>query len=353
MQENRRLDYIHGLRGVAALVVVLQHALQMVQEAGIGWFHPLLQSINLGRFGVALFFLISGLVIPFSFKGETPLRNFVISRVFRLYPAYWLSIPILAYVGTLRGWYPDVATVLANLTMIQGLFGVWDIGPGYWTLKYEMMFYTLCAVLFWRQVLGNSLFNGVFILVMLLLCVVPMLLPAYHGSLTEMAQAPFCFSLFFLGILLRRAMVDGDGMARKWAVAMVPLSMVVGALLGGTFFPVLANANPYFSPLALSAGMALPVLVFVLVLWWKPKPHRVLMYLGTVSYSLYLFQDIGLIMVPYVINPGKWPITYLLAVIGLALVVSSLVYRFLEEPMIEIGRKLTRRAWPASAAPAV
>ena len=51
-----------------------------------------LDLFNAGRFGVALFFLISGFVIPFSFKEPRPLLRFALSRFFRLYPAYWLSL---------------------------------------------------------------------------------------------------------------------------------------------------------------------------------------------------------------------------------------------------------------------
>ena len=46
----------------------------------------LVQNVSLGRFGVALFFLISGFIVPFSIGGERPLFQFAVSRVFRLYP---------------------------------------------------------------------------------------------------------------------------------------------------------------------------------------------------------------------------------------------------------------------------
>ena len=124
----KRLDHIQGLRGLAALVVIIQHGLEIVQRSGLQPFGRFLEALNLGRFGVVLFFLISGLVIPYSFRGETPLRNFAISRLFQLYPAYWLSIPVLTGVAYLRGWTTNAQTILGNFTMIQELIGMRNIG---------------------------------------------------------------------------------------------------------------------------------------------------------------------------------------------------------------------------------
>lgn len=100
---RRRLENIDGLRAIAALSVLVQHMFgDMLRHSGVestplypytsAWVHH----FDLGRFGVVLFFLISGFVVPFSIKGNKPLRRFAISRFFRLYPALWLAL------GTLR-----------------------------------------------------------------------------------------------------------------------------------------------------------------------------------------------------------------------------------------------------------
>lgn len=344
MQGAQRLDHIHGLRGIAALAVVIQHALQMAQEAGVPWFRPLLDTVNLGRFGVVLFFLISGVVIPFSFRGSTPMRRFVIGRAFRLYPAYWLSIPVLALVWTAAyGRMPDLATVLANFTMLQGFFGLPDIGPGYWTLKFEIMFYALCALLFWRRLLNDAALNGVFVLAALVAAMAPVLWMALTGALIDITPTPFFIGMFLLGMLLRRWFVEGCDAARKWSMALLPLAMLAGVLLGGWIAPVHENANVYFRPLALTLGMVLPAPVLALVMWRKAIPGKPIMYLGTISYSLYLFQDVGLHLLPFVVSPALWPV-YVTAVIALSIGIADLVYRFVETPMIALGRKLGEAA---------
>ena len=338
-QPSTRLDHVHGLRGLAALVVVFQHACQMVREAGHDWFDPLLDTVNLGRFGVALFFMISGLVIPFSFRGTTPLRNFAVSRLFRLYPAYWLSIPVLTWVAAVKGVPTDLPTILGNLTMLQWLWGGWNIGPGYWTLNYEIGFYMLAVALFALRVLGDPRLLGGLVLIALLLALAP-----FVGMAGQISEMPFFVALFLLGVLLRDVFVSGAVAAKRWAFVLVPLAIMTGIVLGGVLVPVPNNANVYFKPFAQASSMSLPIAVFVLVLWLKPQPGPAIMYCGTISFSLYLFQDIGLHVLPHVLSPREWPLSYMAGVFGLTFIVAALVYRFLEEPMIVIGRRITHRA---------
>lgn len=354
MQPRQRLDHIDGLRGIAAMAVIFQHATQFVQEAGVPYYRYLLESINMGRFGVVLFFLISGLVIPFSFRGERPLRNFVISRFFRLYPAYWLSIPLLGSLYMRYGVPLSADLVLANMTMLQGLWGGRNIGNGYWTLAYEMIFYIACAFLFWSGKLADVACNGIAVAVSLVISLAPVVIAFQYGSAPNLTVAPFFISLFFLGMLLRRVFVDRCESARKWAIALVPLTMLVGLAMSGWLVSMPENGIVYLRPVPLAAGMILPVVVFILVLWLKPVPGRVLTYLATISYSLYLFQDIGLLLLRDVLAPGEWPIGYVLAVFGLTLVIASLVYRCIEHPMIQIGRALTgpSRGLPPGSVPA-
>jgi len=105
---SRRLAYIDGLRGVAALMVVVQHGMETAfshapADSALRQVVKLvfLDDFNIGRVGVVAFFCISGFVVPFSFAGPAPLRAFVVSRFFRLYPAYWLSIlcAVIVYGG--------------------------------------------------------------------------------------------------------------------------------------------------------------------------------------------------------------------------------------------------------------
>jgi len=148
--------------------------------------------------------------------------------------------------------------------------------------------------------------------------------------------------MFFVGLLLRQAVVERDGLARWCALILVPASLAAGLVMGGLFFRVPMNSNPYFHPLALSSSMTLPLIVFVLTLLFRKPASKFFMYLGTISYSAYLFQDVGLITLRYVISPRIWPV-YLVGAIGVTLLIASVVYYFVEKPMIDLGHKLTKR----------
>ncbi|MBJ6142246.1 acyltransferase [Hymenobacter sp. BT559] len=148
------------LRFVAAVAVVLYHwAYRGYHEGHLSPVdYPTLgQVCKYGYLGVELFFLISGYVILHSAQGKT-LGQFVVSRVRRLYPAYWVActlcfVAMRLYRPTYGGadWSPlfDVSLrdYCYNLSMLQAFFGVHDVDGVYWTLTVEITFYFLISLL--------------------------------------------------------------------------------------------------------------------------------------------------------------------------------------------------------------
>lgn len=113
-----RLAFVDSLRALAAVAVVFHHIGdelfdQVVTRLGF----------DFGRYGVLLFFIISGYVVPHSLlaRATKPLISFVLSRGFRLYPAYWFSLVVVF----LFGYAPATSLqLIANVTMAQRFF--WD-----------------------------------------------------------------------------------------------------------------------------------------------------------------------------------------------------------------------------------
>jgi peptidoglycan/LPS O-acetylase OafA/YrhL len=104
VQAGQKIEFADGLRGIAAMSVIISHYL------GVFWAAPtavqtltgltvptgpwpagagliVYSPINFGALGVALFFVISGFVMPFSFKSYGRL-DFLVGRAFRIYPTY-------------------------------------------------------------------------------------------------------------------------------------------------------------------------------------------------------------------------------------------------------------------------
>ena len=98
-----------------------------------------------------VFFLCSGFIIPASLERNGSLATFWVSRFFRLYPLYWLSLLAalgLALVGrhVQAGLRPG--DWLVNATMLQAFVGSPDAIGVYWTLAFEMIFYLSVSALF-------------------------------------------------------------------------------------------------------------------------------------------------------------------------------------------------------------
>jgi peptidoglycan/LPS O-acetylase OafA/YrhL len=152
---GRRLYAIDGIRLLAALMVALHHyaGTKRVDQPGNAiWDRPVsdimptvFRFASYGWIGVEIFFVISGFVICMSCWGRSP-RQFFVSRVIRLYPAYWFAV--LFTTGVLVA-VPGVwerlrlREVLLNLTMLQSGSGVANVDGVYWTLWSELRFYLL------------------------------------------------------------------------------------------------------------------------------------------------------------------------------------------------------------------
>src|ERR1700730_5916573 len=151
---ERRLAWLDALRGFAALCVVFDHGSTLLLLPVRSFLY---QWLNLGQYGVFVFFLVSGYIIPASLERKGSVRGFWISRAFRLYPLYLLAIAIarIAYelgYGTLRGaQHHPLEAVASWLLMIPNLLTGPNVPNVTWTLSYEMVFYLLLAALFsWR-----------------------------------------------------------------------------------------------------------------------------------------------------------------------------------------------------------
>jgi peptidoglycan/LPS O-acetylase OafA/YrhL len=149
-----RLAWLDALRGFAALCVVFDHGSTLVLRPVRDYLY---HTLNLGQYGVFVFFLVSGYIVPASLERKGSTRAFWISRGFRLYPMYAVAIvlSVIAYqtrYGDIAGAEHSPATSIASwLTMMPNMLSGPNVPNVTWTLSYEMVFYLLLAALFsWR-----------------------------------------------------------------------------------------------------------------------------------------------------------------------------------------------------------
>lgn len=345
----KRLTNIDGLRAVAALSVLVEHMLgDMLRATSGGAFRPvaaaLVDSFSLGRFGVALFFLISGFVVPFSIRDERPLLRFAVSRVFRLYPAMWTAIGLLTLLAWDAGRPPPAAAVAANLSMMPALFGRGWLDEAYWTLFVELLFYGLAAALFASGLLRNV---GAVLLAGLALAastVLPVVARENGIAAPPVLYLGLHVSFLLSGLLLRLAVMEGRrGAGAAAAVLLLAQFAAVPAVSGfslarGDHF-VIGGTLP-----VLSAYVAAAALFVAAVASGRPRVG-LLTRLGAISYAIYLFHGPvdGLV---YRVLPltGAWSDLATMAVCTAAtLAVACAVYLMIEKPMIRRGHRAAHR----------
>lgn len=332
-----RLDYLDSIRGVAALLVVFQHICEVYikyDPSAYPLIAYLFETINVGRLGVIVFFITSGFVIPWSFNFNDPnaLKNFMIKRFFRLYPAYWFSI-IAAVVIGISGHVESVQQVLLNFTMIHKFLGVQSVLGSYWTLHVELIFYVSCIGLFYFGVLNK---NGYLMIAMILFCLLTIAFAAvrYFYQVKIPIIMPLGLAAMFYGALLRNYLID------KQENLKIPL-----ILLAGFYFLSLFIAQRMYYLEGWFSWYITHVAAFVLfyVLVTKVKlTDRFSVYIGRISYSLYLLHPFLIASVFGLFDNFAYTEYGFYVVIAITLVASILVadlsYRLIEKQSLKLSR---------------
>lgn len=159
---SKRILFIDELRGFAAFTVMLAHL--TIGFNGLkgflynpttnenfypSWFLDLLY-ID-GALGVAIFFLISGFIIPFSLASKNPIE-FLYARIIRIYPVYIVSALVSLSLTILFGLYQNnlqiLMSFLSSITLFRDWIGGSAIDGVVWTLEIEVKFYLYVALMF-------------------------------------------------------------------------------------------------------------------------------------------------------------------------------------------------------------
>jgi len=350
-----RFKSIDALRGIAAILVIVLHVSQEflridhIRATGKGML-DFLQLFDLGRIGITIFFIISGFVICKSFNPrKKELKSFAIKRFFRLYPLFWFSLIIGALVlWPKQGYLPlGIREILANFTMLPAFFGAPFVIGLYWTLETELIFYLLAGLLYRFGFLKKSNVLIVLTLILYVLIYFWLLNPSLQPYYSHWLATPYHLSLMLFGVSMRYA-YDGDKSSHKLdykkaamlhfcIIMLVPIYVFADYLLRGVAVDI-SDASAYFTGIVL----------FLIGLRLLTKAPAALVYLGTISYSLYLLHPIVFTLVRRQASVvPAWQgyhisIYIIICIIG-SILLSALTYHLLEAPANNLGRKLSKR----------
>jgi peptidoglycan/LPS O-acetylase OafA/YrhL len=337
---SRRIVELDVLRALAAINLVLFHFTH-VYSVKYGYSTDLGFEFAYGKYGVSMFFMLSGFVNALTILRKRQPREFVASRIIRIIPSYYLVIGmnlVLLTMLPMSGFYEmySAEQVVANLTILPNLFGQSCMEPVTWTLQIEILFYGLILFMFISGALRDPL---KMIFWYLSLCMVGIwsieYLAVNGGNESVIALLSFLrqllildyMPLFFMGMLAHQIWKQNGNL--KWNL--------IGICLSGIVFHIIDrhDYNPVATVLMvgilfLSAYGKLPFL--------RLKP---LVFVSTISYSLYLLHNnLGCAFIYQMEQLGLSPMTSLVIGIVFVTIVSTVVTFWIERPISAQLRKL-------------
>ena len=338
MTTTSRITFIDGLRFVASAMVVAQHYF----EHRTGFMTQTVRTLQPGVAGVALFFFVSGFIIPFSVtRGFNPI-DFAIRRVSRIYPLYLIClVPFAFYQASGIGLAVrpdfDAHKWLAALTLTSEYVGQKPIIGAAWTLPLEFLWYGLFALFVstCRTGVARRLEHVVVaITVVALVATLATGLRIPAGRIFMLYAAVIGYKAFLL--------TDGKLSLRKFLGSIA----VFAALLVPSFyfaFQLHSHARIGFAqalyPWLFSFAIFLAVVMIPRLRASSLLNNRVTAYLGAISYSIYLIHGQTYDAVRSVV-PSQLAVPLSLLA---TLILASLTYRLVEQRGIALGRDISHR----------
>jgi peptidoglycan/LPS O-acetylase OafA/YrhL len=333
-----RIGALDALRGFAALSVVLGHYTANYHRL-YGHTSQLLFSYPWAGFGVTLFFMISGFVILMTAERVARPVDFAWARFSRLYPAYWAAVALtftVLSVFPLPGRHPSPARGIVNLTMLQGFVGVGHVDNVYWTLEVELCFYAiiLCLLLLRRVRQIEFVLMGLVVLGVLN----DLFLGRVHGQWLDRVRQVLLLDsawAFLIGVMLYRSLRGPRAWHAVVIVACLATNLVSGKYLDFHVSAVLAS-----------------VMFLATRGWLKFLEARALVFLGTISYALYLTHaNIGYVVIRGGYAVGLNPNVSVALATCVALLIAVAVAFGVERPAMAFLRN-RRPRWLSAPAPA-
>jgi peptidoglycan/LPS O-acetylase OafA/YrhL len=375
-----RFPLLDSVRAIAALSVLVFHASFWSNITLTGsWAAPFLSRLDVG---VAIFFVLSGFLLyrPFvrSHLNGTPAPRAVAygwRRALRILPAYWLALTVIAIVIP----KPDTfeaghAVVYYGFGQIYGDLVFGGISQA-WTLCVEVTFYALLPL--WAlamrrlpgtvrsELWGLAALAGVGI-AWTLVAVLGASDPDHANTSRMLVWLPAYLDHFALGMALAVLTVAEPPRAlaaigrRPWAAWLVAGAAFVVVSVGIGLSPENRLDAPMSAAQALgrhwlyalvAVGVLLPAVV-------GPQREgavrgvlggRWLLYLGVISYGIYLWHNNAMEKVAGEIGrDGTWGdfLVYLAVGFFVAVLAATLSWRLLEKPLLRLKRLVPDRAQP-------
>lgn len=345
MRHGQRVDSIDHLRGILAATIMVYH---YIGWSFPGWMSPDGLLSVLGYYGVAAFFVISGISLTIAYDGRlthwSEVLQFFNRRFFRIVPLYWVAASATIFLSGANALGLTWEGLIANYTLSFSLGLGRSFVTGGWSIGNEIFFYLLFPGLFWlicRSVrCAFAVFAASAVLIALwAFVVVPSGLndsERWWHYVSNWNQLHF----FVAGLVMGRY-IKPASLSRGASYGALVLAMT---LLAAANVTTRGDLVEYWHRMFLSLATLLLVLSVYQINWQSSALiGRILAFLGLISYSMYLLHPVVRDAVTIVgIRIAISPMTVLIASVILTIFSSWLSYKIIETPGINLGRLLER-----------
>lgn len=362
MSSKRYFPNLNGIRSVAALMVLFHHIEQAKAALGIANLYHLSVIKHMGRLGVGLFFVLSGFLITYlllqekQHHGSISTGKFYLRRIFRIWPIYFLIIALsyfvfpylelLSYPGANANVFTHynqrlffLALVLPNYAFVLYDLPYWCAQA--WSIGVEEQFYYLWPWLIKYPKRRVSIFLLFIAATAGILYLGLQTLDTDHATQLEIVGT-------FLGQFRIQTMAVG-GVCAYLVFADKKAILEVVYRRNVQIAVYLLTLALFVSGIHFFAFMEVYSLLFgFFILNLSSNPHsiinikgRFMTYSGKISYGLYLYHVIALVLVLNVLRiywPGLSGAPYNILlyglVVGLSIALAGVLYEFLEKPIL-------------------
>jgi len=365
---GRRIVALDGLRGVAAIMVLLHHALLMLpQFADYEWYSQLPARLSWGEFlllrtplrlvwagqeRAIMFFVLSGFVLSLPWLNGKPQTygRFLLGRFCRIYPPYLAAMTLAALGSILMGGHvlpkasvyfnelgwariPDAGTLPSILLVLTNPHSDY-INEAVWSLTWEVRAAILfpllmLPILHWRKVGATEVYAF-----LLLLGPAARYLLTAHPDLGEMVGNGCAYiGCFVLGA----AIAMNRGKIAEW---FGDRHSVFGWLCLTLGLWICWAPWPHFHNEVVGIGAALVIVAIIgtarLRKWLAGAGW---LWLGKQSYSLYLIH-VPVVMAIVVLCGGEVPLWACLSVIPVSIGLAQIFHLYVELPSVALTQKM-------------
>ncbi len=350
--------HLEAFRGIMALLVVVSHVEVIRFYFGISqnYLQPFV--CHLGRVAVTGFFVLSGYLITLSIlkslqTSTWKMSHFYIRRTLRILPLYYfivcMALFVLPHISALAFKIPHYVMegrlhertywyyllLLPQLTNIESL--VVPFAEPTWSIGVEELFYLIAPLssVFFRNKIEKALLIFVigYVLLKLILLYVVHLNP-YHYVYQLLCYHRFeCIGM---GCLLATWQIN----KREWLQKIKAWHFYASILLIAI---LLYKKDLYSFSYTWFALLFMIIIAYLIVNAIALKSHKWLVFIGKISFSLYLAHEIGIVAL---LNSGLVKSTSFMVyplVIAIAILMGTVLYYSIEKPFMQLANHLIKK----------